>query len=87
MAEQQQAKQRREGPNPPNILLTSVRRALDTGVDRSRIVIMLDMAIVATRATDGGKPRAQADTFRRVAETLDGWSDSVSSGDGTAPLP
>ncbi len=67
----------REGPNPPNIILNAIKRAINAGVDSTRIVIMLDMAIAATAAPEDGSPRKQSDAFKQVAATLDGWSEEM----------
>ena len=66
----------RDGPNPPNIILNALKRAIEAGVDSTRLVIILDMAIAATVAPDDGSPRKQSDAFKQVAATLDGWSDA-----------
>jgi len=65
---------RRDGPNKINILLTSLRKALETGVEPERIVILLDRAITATEAPEDGSARSQSKTFQDVAGTLAKWT-------------
>lgn len=67
----------RDGPNPPNIILNALKRAINAGVDSTRLTIMLDMAIAATIAPGDGSARKQSDTFKQVAATLDGWTDAM----------
>jgi hypothetical protein len=57
-----------------NILLTSLREALDAGVDTGKIVIMLDLAIVATEAPEDGSARTQSKTFKDVAGAYKKWT-------------
>ena len=61
---------KREGPSPAHVLIGAVRRAVNVGVDKDKIVMMLDMADEAT-STD------QAPTWRNVVRTLNRWSAEI----------
>lgn len=72
--------EKRTGPTPVNILLKAVQRAVDAGVDRTKIVTMMDLAITATEPTSDGSAKQQAGTFRQVSGTLNKWSDAEGNG-------
>jgi hypothetical protein len=52
------------------VLITAIRRAVDTGVEPPRIVAVLDMADAATGTE-------QAPAWRMCAKPLDGYSDAI----------
>jgi hypothetical protein len=69
---------RREGPSPVHVLLTSIRAAVAAEVPAAQIVPILDMANSAEGAS-------QAPAFRMCAATLDGYVKAVKPATETQP--
>ena len=67
MADTKPKTAKREGPSPAHVLIGAVRRAVEAGVDKDKIVMMLDMADEATGTE-------QAPAWRNVTRTLNRWS-------------
>lgn len=74
----------RDGPNPPNIILNALKRAVKAGVDRTQLGFALDMAIAATIAPGDGTARKQSDAFKQVAATLDMWTEEVKDAEASS---
>ena len=66
-AQQRKTSKKREGPNWSHVLLRSIKRAIQAGVDTERIIMMIDMADEATGTE-------QAPAWRNVTRTLNRWS-------------
>ena len=61
---------KREGPSPAHVLIQAVRRAVDVGVPKEKLTMMLDMADEATGTE-------QAPAWRNVVRTLNRWSAEI----------
>ncbi len=61
---------KRDGPSPAHLLLNSIARAVDVGVEPAKLVAALDFARAASGAS-------QAPTWRTVATMLDGYADAI----------